>query len=207
MSRAILIILLALIAGGAYILFRPHQRMDELATAAKLRSKPEDSHWKQFDAQSGKFSVDFPSQPQHASDTINDNATQQLKKYEMFVAEGLDGGVFMINLITYPQEEVVKDKQQIFKNFLDDMLTSNPRNQLVSSSNIQYNNHDGMDFKLKNDEATINSKMFLDGNTLYVLSKVTKNNNKDAGDFDRFVSSFKLNNSNQSEAVNNSQKK
>lgn len=190
MNRITLLFILALLAGIGYLIFRPHTQEEALKEIPPTNIS---NGWRNFEPQSGKFSVDLPVIPQHASDMINDNATQQLKRYEMYVAEGSDGAVYMINLVTYQNPEDVKDKSGLFQSFMDDMLSSNPRNQLVSSSDIQFNGLEGKDFQMKNDDATVNSKMFLDGNTLYVLSKVASPSIPENGDYQRFISSFKIN--------------
>lgn len=201
MNRLLLLLLIAGLIGVSYLLFRPSTE-HEFKEPAVVKTGPS---WRHFEPQSGKFSVDLPVIPQHASDMISDNNTQHLKVYDMYVAEGVDGAVYMINLVTYQNPEDVKDKGILFQNFINDMLISNPSNQLVTSSDVQYDGLDAKDFTLKNPDATVDSKIFLHGNTLYVLSRVSKAESPTNGDFKNFISSFKLNK--RDETAPNTQKK
>ncbi|MFA6915786.1 MAG: hypothetical protein WC222_05270 [Parachlamydiales bacterium] len=193
MNRFILLLILAILAVIGYWIFRPptSEEIIKEPISAKISNG-----WRHYEPQSGKFSVDFPVIPQHASDMINDNTTQQLKRYEMYVAEGADGAVYMVNLVTYQNAEDVTDKNGLYQSFMDDMISSNPRNQLVSSEDTKLDGLEGRSFKLKNDDAIVDSKMFLQGNTLYVLSRVAKTGIPENGDFERFITSFKLNKNN-----------
>lgn len=189
MNRAVFILILICIAWGLYTFFHSSSKEGELQ---EIKPAEAQSGWRHFLPSTGKFSVDLPVMPQQASEMINDAMTQQLRRYEMYVSEGADGTVYLINLITYPSDADMKDPQKLFKSFIDDLLASNPRNQLISSTSAAHQGLDGMEFKMKTQDAIMNSKMFLEGSTLYVLSKVSKTET-DNGDFDKFVSSFRIN--------------
>lgn len=190
MNRAIFILILVCLVWGAYLLFYSDRHRQELQEVTANNGK---LGWRHFEPNSGKFSVDLPVMPHQASETINDATTQQLRRYEMYVSEGQNETVYLINLITYPNEEDLDNHPKLFQSFIDDMLKANSNNELISSSPTQHQGLDGMDFKIKTQNATMNSKMFIEGRTLYVLSKVSKTETDD-GDFEKFVSSFKISN-------------
>jgi hypothetical protein len=191
MNRLTLLILFAVIAIGGYFLFRSKQSVSHSSVAV---TSQEHNEWRSYVPPSGKFTVALPVVPQHATDTVNDITTQQLRRYEMYVAESADDTVYMVNMITYPNNADLKNRQRVFKQFVDDMLASTPKNKLLSSTPTQFQGRDALDFIIQNDEGLLESKLFLEGDTLYVLSRLAKLNATDNGGFQKFVSSFELSN-------------
>ena len=58
--------------------------------------------WKEFSSPDGEFNVLFPTLPQHAKENLTDPKTNEVRKYNMYVAEKNDGTIFMISLISFP---------------------------------------------------------------------------------------------------------
>lgn len=191
MNRLLLLAIGIVIIGGGYLLL--HHKGEP--STQHLPMEPIVGGWRSYTPGTGRFSVALPVLPQHATDTINDTTTQQLRHYEMYIADAGDGTIYMINMITYPADADLSNHKEVFKSFIDDMVTSNPQNHLLSSEPSHFHGHDAWDFNIQNSEGELRSKMFLDdkSRTLYVLSRLAKPNVPDHGEFDKFVDTFKLN--------------
>lgn len=192
MNRLLLLILIVILLSAAYFAFRPKQTHEMPVQTELTTQGKKEGDWRAYTPPSGKFAVILPVLPQRATDTVNDESTQEPRRYEMYIAQSADGTSYLINLITYPDSSELADRQAIFKSFVDDMIASNVHNQLVSSTPAQFQGHEAMDFNIQNNEGTLTSKMFIDGNTLYVLSRLARPDTPENGDFEKFISSFSI---------------
>lgn len=184
MSRWFIVAVAFLAALGAYQLY--------MREAEKVPLEPlyNGERWVRFQPASQKFSVLFPSTPKQAGDTLKDSTTQELRHYELYLAESRSGKIYMINAITLPHRP--SDEQGVFESFVKDMLASNPHNQLASSVPTQFLGRAAWDFEIANSEGLLVSKMFIDGETIYVLSLMTKPGQYHEKDFSNFISTFEL---------------
>lgn len=146
--------------------------------------------WKDFKAPSGKFRVMLPTLPQHATQTAKDPKTQQPRLYDMYVAEKEDGSMFMISLIKFPDSK--ETPEFIQKTVVNDLLASNPTNQLKNMKIGEYKTFKTLDFSIENNDMTIDGMTFVDGDTLYLLSGIFHNGSYDENEYQYFVKSFDL---------------
>jgi hypothetical protein len=156
--------------------------------------------WADYAPPSKKFNAKFPTLPQHATDRSLDSKTKELKQYEMYISES-NGQVFMISVISFLNTDNVKDEENLIKRIVDDMVSSNPGNKLEK---IQFGTHEGRksaDFVIVNSTYAILGKAFVNANQLYVISVLGKTPEDVKKDFDNFVASFKLNNTEPSNLV------
>lgn len=148
------------------------------------------SSWKDFHSPDQKFSVMMPAYPQNAKQSMKDPKTKEIRKYDMYVAEKEDGSLFMISLIQFPESK--ETPEYIQKSVVNDLLASNPQNQLKSMKIGDYKGKKTLDFSITNNEMTVEGMAFSDGDTLYLLSAIFKNNSYNPEEFKYFVSSFDL---------------
>jgi hypothetical protein len=146
--------------------------------------------WHDFRSPKGKFNVMMPALPQHASQTVRDPKTNQLRNYEMYVAEKADGSIFMVSLIRFPESKTVPEEVQ--KTVVNDLLTSNPTNQLKDMKIGDYRQFKTLDFSIVNSDTTIDGMTFIDGDTLFLLSGVFHNKNYQPTEYEYFIKSFDL---------------
>ncbi len=165
-----------------------YKKSYELLPAAlpKKLEAPANKDWREFTPRSQKFSVLLPVLPQHASENQAD------RHYEMYVSEKNDGTLFMISLINFKNPIDTKHHEVVLNSIMEDLLNSNPTNELKSSNNDTYENRKALDFTIENKEIVINGKAFMDDQTLYVLTRISKLNQQDKKEFDFFIHSFHL---------------
>lgn len=147
--------------------------------------------WREFSSEQGDFSVKFPAIPQNAKDTVNNNNNENLL-YDMYVAQKWDGAIFMVTVVSYPRNIESGDTNTFLKNFLTEMLSSNPNNELQSAQETKFLDYDALDFVIKNPQAHIDGKAFAKDNKIYFLSYVTDSNNRQLSDYTYFIDSFRL---------------
>lgn len=195
MARAIFIILIALLLIGLFMMFRREEKAVPAPTATEQKVTTTGSYgeWILYSEKDGKFRIYFPTLPQYATQNIVDPKTQQMRKYEMYIAETNDGSSFMVNKITFPENTDLSDKQKIYRDFVRELSASNANNQVKNSNPTTFHNHDAFDFEMNlNGEAKMDSKLFLVGPTLYVLSKLSPTQQGSPDDFSFFINSFEL---------------
>lgn len=153
---------------------------------------PARSEWKEFTAPSGRFKVMLPLVPQQASERLTDPETKESRVYDMYVAQELDGTMYMVSLIVFSDKKGGTGADDLLKTTISDMVKANPNNKLSKMDKTTYDAYPAYDFKIENVDMTIDGKAVMDQDTLYILSTIEHNKQYNPGDFDYFIKSFKL---------------
>jgi len=190
-------IYLALLASLAAIFLSTYYFKDSyelLPINTKLSEKtlPPDQSWFNYDAPGGEFNVSLPLLPQTATQYLTDPKTGDVKHYEMYIAQNSDGTIYMISLITLPKVLDESEKPLILNQLMNDMVSANKGNKLRSSKSAVYDGMTSIDFIIDKEEHVIEAREFINGKTIYVLTTISKNENKDKTHFKYFIDSFKL---------------
>ncbi len=149
--------------------------------------------WVEYTPPTEKFTVMVPVRPQHASERLVDPTTRQLRVYNMYVSESLDGTAFMISLINFPDlDAATVNKDHLMSRAMHDMVSSNKKNELVDLEKGFFKGFNSFDFKIQNPINVIQTKTFVDGNTMFVLSTITREQEDKSEEYDYFIESFKL---------------
>lgn len=148
--------------------------------------------WREFSPESGSFQVLFPAVPQFAKEAVNIPNTDKKRRYEMYASETVNGTVFMVSVITYPQDYDTTNQTQTIESVIDELVVSDPANHLLESRQAVFLAFPAMDFHMVNKEFDIEGKSFMDGKTVYVLTYVARNNDYNREDYDHFIHSFHL---------------
>ncbi len=148
--------------------------------------------WKDFTPPSGRFKVNMPSTPHYARDAVDIPNTDKKRQYEMYASEKVNGSLFMINVITYPKDVDTSNSEEILKLMVEELMKSNPENQLVSLKQVTYQSHPALEFNINNAKFKVQGKMFMWEKTLYVLSYVARKEDFDITEYNHFMNSFIL---------------
>lgn len=147
--------------------------------------------WTQYNGSDENFTVMVPAVPQHAQESVPFNEGALKLTYNMYVSEDSDGTTYMINIITYPEELKGYHKENIMENIMSEMLLSNPSNRLASLNLVdEKKSGKTMNFTLESQDVVIESKAFMQGQKLYVLSVIDTKANFNKSEYDYFVTSF-----------------
>lgn len=149
-------------------------------------------NWREFSSSTGHFKVLFPTIPQHATDVISDPKTKEPRKYDTFVAAENGGPAYMVSAITFPRNLEDDMLEETLHSVVEDMLARNKANKLNSKDFGKIGKYKALDFVITNGEMSIAGKVFAEGDTLYILSLVTKSENFNKKDLDFFVNSFTM---------------
>lgn len=148
--------------------------------------------WKEFDSPNGRFQVMLPTIPQQATENIKNPKTGETRKYDMYVSERLNGTIFMISLITFENHFTPEKRELLLTEMMDDMVNSNPKNELLSKAYGEYLGNRSLDYTISSVDVNIEAKTFMVDNTMYILSRVTPSSENDPSEFNFFVNSFEL---------------
>ena len=144
--------------------------------------------WQEFDSPKEGFKALFPTMPQHASQTVRDPKTDQVRNYDMYVSERSNGTIFMVSVIEFPG--YTGSLEDLKKTIINDLLVSNPQNQLKSMKVGMYQLFPTIDFVITNPMTTIDGRTFSDGNVIYLLSGIFTNAFLNQEEYDHFINSF-----------------
>jgi len=210
MTRLALIVLIVILALLGYFLVKQTRESEQILQQDEEQVMPTttenldfDFHnWHLFSSPNETFKVLLPTLPQHATENITDPKSQAVRKYDMYVSEKPDGTVFMISLVTFPDIPKTLDDKKLLTAIMNDMVATNPNNELKTVESGEYNGHPSLDFTMGNQNVTINAKSFLVGNTLYVLSRIVKKEDEKSNEYNFFINSFELSPQNGAETEN-----
>lgn len=148
-------------------------------------------NWTNYLANNGKFVVSMPITPQYASQSVPIPNSKLLRKYDMYVAQTLDGDIFTISAITYPENFSV-NSDEVMRSIVNEVQASNPENKVIEMTAKDFDGDPGYNFVVENSNTYIKGREFFNGQTLYVLTMI--DNGKDANpiEYKHFVESFSL---------------
>lgn len=149
---------------------------------------PAFTDWHEFKPSSKSFQAKFPTLPQAGSQTIRDSKTGALRQYNMYISEKSNGTVFMVSLINFPDN--TESMETLKKTIINDLLISNPQNQLKSMQIGNYKLFKTIDFVIKNPSTTIEGRAFSDGNMVYLLTVIFNNAFYNHEEYEYFINSF-----------------
>ncbi len=153
---------------------------------------PAHSEWKEFIPKTNKFRVKVPLLPQQATESVTDPLTRHTRLYDMYVSQEADGTIYMISSIEFQDKRDVLDPEGLLKTTVNDMMKANPDNRLVKSQPTVYDGFPAQDFMIQNPQMTMEGKVFLDHETLYILTTIENGKNYKPDDFNYFIKSFQL---------------
>lgn len=200
MSRILSILLALIVLVGSFLVIRYAKDSYKVLPINEknplLAQSSNFEEWREFSHPDGLFKALLPSLPQHVTDKISDPITKEPRKYDIFAAADEHGTAYVINIITFPNKMETKDIENAMLSVVNDMLIRNKENKLTMTKMGKLRNLRSLDFTLENGEVTIAGKVIFHDNTLYVLSMVDKTNAFKTKEFDFFVNSFDINDSN-----------
>lgn len=150
------------------------------------------AEWREFTSQTSHFKVSLPMPPQYAEENVSLPDTNLKRHYEMYVSEKLNGSIFMVSLITYPEGYHLSDENQTLHDLVTEMMQRKADNRLQESEDTFYRGHTALDFFITNDAFDLKGKTFIIDKTIYLLSYIARRNDFTLAEYDHFIDSFQL---------------
>lgn len=192
MNKAFLVTIAALLAGGlAYLGFDRITSKGESPVMLK-------EQWEEYTPTSGRFTVFLPGIPQYVRDVVDIPDTKLKRYYEVYASEEKDSTVYMISVITYPKEFDTKNPEELLDGIIREFSASRPDNKL---GNVEKNHQEippNSDFTIENGEFTIKGHALVKDQTMIVLSCIAPKDLFNEKEYEMFIKSFKLLNTNNS---------
>ncbi len=148
--------------------------------------------WMDYVPPGKSFKVKLPALPQTTSKTIADPSTNEKRNYEVYVSEKKDGAVFVINIITFPDLKSNSKDDEMLAEVANDMMTRLPDDKLIKTEPGKFKGYPSLTFTIANDQLEIHALTFINGKTLYVLTRAAPKELADKGEFNFFINSFEL---------------
>lgn len=201
MSRLLTLLAALLVITAVFFMVRDRNRNEKNTTIEPVinttptQQPPLESanfhDWRVFNSDQGHFKVLLPTLPQHVSDTVIDQKSQEPRKYETYASASDNGAAFMINAITFAKQNDMSD-EEILKSAVNDMLARNKENKLVEMKMGHFLNSPALDFSLSNGELLIIGKVLTRDKTMYILSMINNKDNYDQKELEFFFNSFEI---------------
>lgn len=194
----VLILLALLISLSALVYFiqkesDPKTPLANLTLTSKKKSDPNlFSYWRTFKSKKDTFQVSLPLEPHYVKDYVEIPGSDKKRRYEVYASEKPDGTVFMVSVISYPEEVEMSNSEEILKNMVDELMQGRADTKLLDLKPTLYMNHEAYAFSMENSLVKMEGITFLINKTIYVLSYVVRNENYNAEEFDHFINSFKF---------------
>lgn len=161
-------------------------------TSSQKAESDKFSTWEEFVPQSGLFKVRLPHAPQYAKDFIPISNSDKMRRYDMYASEDIDGTLFLISVITYP--DVIEDSltEDVLHQTIDELMKSNADNHLKRVEREIFNMQNALNFSIENRDFLVEGKLMTVGKRIFVLSYVSLAENFDLLEYQHFVDSFKF---------------
>lgn len=150
------------------------------------------SSWKEFVPQSRLFLVKLPSDPQYAKDLVAIPNSDQKRRFDMYASEKIDGTLFLVSIITYPDEADTSFTSDILRQTVEELMRNKPDNKLTKIQDNVFQLHPTLDFSFDSQQFHVEGKVIMVNKRVFVLSYVTRKNEFDPAEYQYFIDSFKL---------------
>lgn len=149
-------------------------------------------NWIEYTPPTKNFKVELPSLPQTTKKTFTDPNTKEKRNYEVYVANGKNGTAYLINIITFDNLKTNVQDEDMLTEVAKDMMTNHPDNKLIKTEPGKFLGYPSLKFSLATEKVEIDTLTFVNGKTLYVLTRIAPLENKDKDEFNFFTNSFEL---------------
>ena len=201
MSRLLTLLAALLVITAVFFMVRDRNRneksdaIEPITNTSSVQlstTEPSNFHdWRIFNSDQGHFKVLLPTLPQHVSDVVVDQKSQEPRKYETYASASDNGAAFMVNAITFTNSNDVSEEQAL-KAAVTDMLARNKENKLVEMKMGRFLNGPALDFSLSNGDLLIIGKVLTRDKTMYILSMINNKDNYSQKELDFFLNSFEI---------------
>lgn len=148
--------------------------------------------WTAFTSTEDGFSVDLPTNPEHVSQTIDIPNSPMKISYDTFISEPDDSTVYVISVWDYPPQVDMSKPEVNLQDGFGGMLSALPGSEVQEMKMTDVDGFAALEFLVKNEDIFFQGKLILVHNTLYQVFTVYKDDADMKGDYNHFISSFKL---------------
>lgn len=154
------------------------------------------SAWREFASEDGQYVVSLPTIAQHATDTMANPQTKEIRHYDMNVAERSNGTTFVITRIAFSSEEGQPLNRDL-SYYRQEVIASAPDNKVISQEEGEFAGHQAVSMVVENPKAVSHVKLFFVDDTLYLLmviasQQLVSQDMLPQSDIDHFFQSFHL---------------
>lgn len=160
---------------------------------AEPQAKEMLAQWKVHEDSNHQYEVSFPTPPRTASNNAVDPKTRQLKIYKLHVSEALDATLYMVTQIQFPPDFNPADDPTILDDTVKDLVANGPTNSLKEIQQETFNGDTAVKFTIENAEKiVIYGVAFIHDKSIFILSRVSKEDRENISEFEHFIKSFKF---------------
>jgi len=192
MGRVFLFVFLVILGFVSYFVVVTYQDTYRVLPGDLSEPAPVDVYreWRLFTPESGAFAVLLPVMPNMTQDRVEDPNSDELRLYDIYVAEKNNGTVFIVNMIRYPDRTSVG--ADVLQQVKPELLRMLPQSKLLKENHAQFHGRDAIEVDVENPAAKLMGKAFTVDNTLYVLSYMTDRRYFDEEEYQYFLDSFRI---------------
>lgn len=148
--------------------------------------------WWQFTSAIGGFKVMLPTQPLHATESLPVQGQSYSLNYQMYAAEDMAGTTYSVNMITYPDEVKFNNPRSVLENVMNELAATNKAGELKAMAFGTFANTESLDFTIHTPQTIVDSRTFLVGQRLFLLTMIAKTQLHNADNYMYFADSFEF---------------
>lgn len=148
--------------------------------------------WAEFHAVAGRCKMSFPTAPEHVSQKLNGPEPGYDLNYDAYISSLDERTVFMLLVAQYPEFVDQTYAQMSLEAFLNGILTYNPENQLIFADLLLVEGHEALDFFIRTGGVYFKGRAVMVKNSLYLMAMECDVQIYDEQNYNKFVQSFKL---------------
>ena len=183
-----LCVILASFFGMVYYML---DQTEEVAETPKFLEGLPASHaeWEEFSPASKAFVARFPSEPERQVQRVD----ERKHLYETYEAEGQEGALFSVSVITYPDVKILPAASSRLNAVMEQMMSSEPSNVLRGVGEAKFRELQALNFSIQGAGRRGLYTAFLAGNSTYLLAYTAPLSDYRESEFHYFISQFHLN--------------
>ncbi|MDB4835143.1 hypothetical protein OAH12_01005 [Cyclobacteriaceae bacterium] len=151
--------------------------------------------WYTYSSKKLGYQVSFPSKPEEETKKLATEAGKLKMNMVMAVSSG-DNMLYLSNATKYPSSVTQYLTDDTIDGFLEKTAEgsiSSIKGEHLYTKDIKYGKHPGKEFRIKTkDTGVITMKIYMVGDTMYMLQNISKKGKEDNASAKKFFSSFKL---------------
>ncbi|MCB1181252.1 MAG: hypothetical protein KDK55_04440 [Chlamydiia bacterium] len=157
--------------------------------------------WEIYRSEDNSFSVMMPVKPEHVEQSIDVPNTNLSIRYDTYVSEPSESVVYVVSVWHYPSEIDMSKPEINLQDGFSGMLSALPGSEVIKMEMGKVDGFDAIEFLVKNEDIYFQGKLILVHNTLYQVFTVYRDSIDMKKDYDEFMDSFSLLNTDQHKVV------
>jgi len=148
------------------------------------------SSWKEFQCESGKCSVAFPTDPKHMQEQFELPKSKARVTYDAYVSSNNPQTVYMMLIANYPVAISPEYQRISLEGFINGLVQQG--GQIIFANLLEIPNATGVEFFIQNGNVYFKGKAIMKGKKLYLIAMESLDTQYKDSLYHQFIESFRF---------------